>query len=463
MQTKRILITPAGTETGLEIYKSLRHRDDIELFAADTDPENPLFPLLGPQKSMVVPSLGHEDFWSVLEQIVDRYHIDYIYPTHDWFLPACADKGQGSNPYGVKYLVSSVSAVRRTSDKRLCYQTFPHLSPRIYEYMWDITGESFPLFIKPNNGRGSIGAFKVETPAELDFYSHRINDAIIAEYLPGPEYTVDCISNKDGILLQCCARRRDNIKRGISHIATIIDHPYLSTVARQISSAIKPVGGWFFQMKESRLGTPKLLEVNLRVSGTMCLTRTAGLNIPLLTVLQAADEQVGYVPPPITGLTVTRHLTEEYIWPQLANVRCIVWDLDGTIWKSHLEGPNQEPILKENVLSLMRKLHERKYLQVICSRNPYLSTLTPVDQKNILAQWLPVDIFSEIRINFTEFKGKVIKEMLMHLGCNKLQTLFIDDSFNEREDVRLENPGILVADASICADLDHIERATCSQ
>ena len=53
---------------------------------------------------------------------------------------------------------------------------------------------------KPDQGNGSKGAVLVDSPAQLDSLRDRIETLMISEYLPGAEFTVDCFTDRHGVL-----------------------------------------------------------------------------------------------------------------------------------------------------------------------------------------------------------------------------------------------------------------------
>ena len=137
---------------------------------------------------------------------------------------------------------------------------------------------------------------------------------VISEFLPGEEYTVDCVSNGDGALLHAAPRRRMRVKGGISvRTEPACADPGLREMAAAIAGELRLRGAWFFQARRDREGVPKLLEVAPRIAGSMALSRVRGnvlqlrarealaadflhssrLDVPLLYLQSARDLLVG--------------------------------------------------------------------------------------------------------------------------------------------------------------------------
>lgn len=420
----RVLITPAGTETALEIYKSISIKEDIEVFGLDTDPFNALSLILGKNHFITHRPFG-TDYTDDLFGLVERIGIDWVYPTHDILLPMLAN--------APKVISSDLAAIKLTENKNNFYDhcTSNHISiPSPFV--------SFPGFFKPAIGRGSIGASRVDSYDDLAYFRLKYPMYSLREYLPGKEYTVDCLNNLEGKLLGHCIRERINIKRGITHIGKTVKRSDISKLAHQISDTIPGIkGGWFFQVKEDQDEQPRIIEVNLRISGTMCLTRAAGLNIPFLTLQLFNGEKIEVVEDPKEHVLVSRHLTEETIIPSLKDADLVIWDIDNTLVNGTITGSfaSDKVCPIPGMIDLLIKLHRKGIAQAICSRNLYLTWKDRVLVHSIFQQHhIPVDLFDEIQINTYAEKKNLISIILTRLHVNpaKDKVVFIDDSYNER-------------------------------
>ena len=63
-------------------------------------------------------------------------------------------------------------------------------------------------------------------------------------------------------------------------------------------------------------------------------------------------------------------------------VKCVVWDLDGTIWDGILL-ENTVSKLKDNILAIIQELDNRGILQSIASKNEYCSAIQQLKKFNI--------------------------------------------------------------------------------
>lgn len=145
--------------------------------------------------------------------------------------------------------------------------------------------DEYPVFIKPSVGQGSVGARRIDDRAALD---EALSDGVeyaICEYLPGQEFTVDCFTDRHGVLRYIGPRSRDRIRTGISVRSHFLDEEQqINEIAADLNRRFSFNGAWFFQLKENAQGQYRLMEAAPRIAGTMGLTRNRGINMPLLTL-----------------------------------------------------------------------------------------------------------------------------------------------------------------------------------
>ena len=108
---------------------------------------------------------------------------------------------------------------------------------------------SFPAFVKPIEGQGAVGARMITDShdvVKIDFSNN-----IVTEYLPGEECTVDCLTDRHGILRYVLPRSRNRILAGMSvrgsNIALTTD---IQHIADTLNSKLNFRGLWYFQIKK---------------------------------------------------------------------------------------------------------------------------------------------------------------------------------------------------------------------
>ncbi|NLV43711.1 MAG: ATP-grasp domain-containing protein [Candidatus Hydrogenedentes bacterium] len=322
----RVLIFPCGTEIGLEIHRSLCHSRHLELFGANSVEPNHgayLFRNYLPPLPMVYDPL----FLPCLDALAGEYHIDFIYPAHDDVVLTLAR--HGSLP-GCEVIAPSAETCELCRSKSATYARLTGVVsvPKMYN-----TGDldaPFPLFVKPDRGEGSRGARKIQSKKEWDTALEADSSLLSMEYLPGPEYTVDCFTDRHGTLRYAGPRERVRTVGGISMHTRPTRDEQMTRAAQAVNEAIPMRGAWFFQMKRDGAGRLTLLEVAPRVSGGMGLCRNLGVNLPLLSVYDRLGLDVELLEQ-AHGIEMDRALASRFFTD--LNYTHVYLDLDDTLLK----------------------------------------------------------------------------------------------------------------------------------
>jgi len=110
-------------------------------------------------------------------------------------------------------------------------------------------------------------------------------ELVTCEYLPGEEYSVDCLANHgDSVLI--VPRLRKRIINGISVEGVFKEDPGIIGYCRQIIKELQLHGNIGIQVKKSSAGQFLILEINPRVQGTISAAFGAGVNLPVLAIRQ---------------------------------------------------------------------------------------------------------------------------------------------------------------------------------
>ncbi len=110
-------------------------------------------------------------------------------------------------------------------------------------------------------------------------------ELLISEYLPGEEYSVDCIA-KHGQPVLIVPRLRKRMINGISVEGEFIKDDFIISYCIQIITALSLHGNIGIQVKRSATRQFLILEINPRVQGTISAALGAGVNLPELAVKQ---------------------------------------------------------------------------------------------------------------------------------------------------------------------------------
>lgn len=120
-------------------------------------------------------------------------------------------------------------------------------------------------------------------------------------------------------------------------------------------------------------------------------------------------------------------------------IKCIVWDLDNTLWDGILL-ESDDVKLKDGIEEILIQLDERGVLNCIASRNDYESAIKKLKEFNIEKYF----IYKEINWNA---KSDSIERIQKSLNIGVDTILFIDDQCFELEEVKYVHNEIEVMDA----------------
>ncbi|MEK4058477.1 MULTISPECIES: HAD-IIIC family phosphatase [Paenibacillus] len=128
-------------------------------------------------------------------------------------------------------------------------------------------------------------------------------------------------------------------------------------------------------------------------------------------------------------------------------VKCVVWDLDHTLWEGILLEDKQVG-LREGVLEVIKRLDERGILLSIASRNDASQAMLKLKELGIHSYFLYPQISWEP-------KSESVKRIAALININPNTIAFIDDQPFERDEVRYSLPEVrCIAAEDISSILD---------
>lgn len=121
-------------------------------------------------------------------------------------------------------------------------------------------------------------------------------------------------------------------------------------------------------------------------------------------------------------------------------IKCIIWDLDNTIWDGVLL-EEEKVRLKEDVVDVIKALDERGILHSISSKNNYDAAIDQLKEFGILDYFIYPQISWEAK---SAAVGNIAK--LINIGIDTIA--FIDDQIFERDEVKYAFPEVLCIDSA---------------
>lgn len=408
MKKYRILVFPCGSEIGLEIFRSLQYSTHIDLFGGSSVNDHGKFVYQNYFGDL--PYVDDERFIDSIKNLVNIHKIDAIYPAMDkviWKLKTNEEN------LGCKVISSPAETTTICLSKRETYNKLRQAIsvPEVYNNIEDIP--NYPVFVKPNIGYGSRGAFVANSKDQILclLQGKKFNDFIISEYLPGEEYTVDCFTNRYGELIFTGPRIRNRISNGISVNTRPVndEKKVFKEIAENLNKTLIFKGAWFFQLKKDVKGNFKLLEVASRLGGSSSLYRGLGMNLALLSIFDEFSVDIDII---LNKFDIELDRALDNTYRIKLDYEKVYVDLDDCI------------IINEKINTNLIKF---LYQSINNKKKIILLTKHSLDLENTLSIFRLNRLFDNvIHINKNERKSDFI---------NKDRAIFIDDSFAERKDV----------------------------
>lgn len=134
----------------------------------------------------------------------------------------------------------------------------------------------------------------------------------------------------------------------------------------------------------------------------------------------------------------------------LQKIKCVVWDLDNTLWNGVLlEDKNVR--LKNDIVNVIKTLDERGILQSIASKNNFDDAYAKLSEFGI------AEYFLYPQINWNPKSGS-LQEIAQKLNIGIDTFAFVDDQEFEREEVKHILPEVQTIDALDAKDMLDMER-----
>jgi carbamoyl-phosphate synthase large subunit len=311
-----VLMTGAGAPGAAGIIKCLQQEPAIKLLVADADSScvgrhlNPDF--------VQIPMGSDNNFIEKVVAVCEEKNIQVVMPlvTRELF-PLAANR-DSLKKKGIHILVSSANAISIANNKAKTYTFLQskgipvpqfHSAGSIEEFKKAAHRLGYPnstFCFKPSVANGSRGfriisinidewdllfnhkpnnAFITYEDAVRILSSHPFPQLLVTEFLPGEEYSIDCLAN-EGEARVIIPRRRSKMINGISVQGEFVKDDEIIQYCRTIIKAIGLHGNIGIQVKRNKEGKPLLLEINPRVQGTIVAALGAGVNLPILALKQ---------------------------------------------------------------------------------------------------------------------------------------------------------------------------------
>ena len=310
-----ILFTCAGRRTYLLKYFKENLSEGDKVVATDMQLSAPA--LQAADVKIQVPAVYDSNYVDITLGICKEQKIDLLLSLNDLELPILSENKARFEALGVKVVVSDPEVIDICFDKYKTAQWVESLglhAPKTYVRLEDAkralaAGEvSFPLFMKPRWGSGSIGLESISDMEELDIYYHllfkKIKKTILAtasvgdeyimiqEKLTGAEFGLDIMNDLEGNNVGVSVKQKLAMRAGETDKAVTLDLPEVREMGRKIGQALKHIGNLDVDIMQRANGDYCVLELNPRFGGGYPFSYEAGVNMPKAIISWAKGEKV---------------------------------------------------------------------------------------------------------------------------------------------------------------------------
>lgn len=286
-----ILVTAAGTVAASHIIKELNSVGEYYIIGADINPANQIATSSDVDEFHVFPPAIY-DFEGYITFVLDfckQKNVEYYYATIDEEVANLSVHRAQFEAIGVRLCIANDYLINicHYKDKFNMWvaREIPEIAIKTYSAVEEIEDTDFPLFVKPIEGRASIGCKEIANRAELLEYlkMNEGRDIIIQRCFTGEIITVDLVRNaKTGQLTQ--TQRVELLRNGNGcgiAVETIYD-PKLQEICEKLMLKLNLNGVVNAEFFRTDTGY-KIIEVNPRFSAGTSFSCMAGCN----TVLNA--------------------------------------------------------------------------------------------------------------------------------------------------------------------------------
>ena len=289
-----VLITRAGSTTGMNLLQSLAQKKKYRLIAIDSDSMAP--GLYWADESIIVPKTSAKDYLKTLLDICRHHDVKVLLPGHSDELHQISKNALLFKEAGVHFAVAKSEVLDILDDKHLMGDFLASKGfdmPKEYD-LSNLSQVEYPVFVKTQHDTGSKQTAKVWNKEELDSALKTIPKPIIQEFIDGDEFTIDVLSDLSGRVLMTSPRKRIAVQNGLCIKGITVQDPVLSALAAACVETFPIPGVSNVQIMVNNISNRTcLIEVNPRFpAGGLPLTIAAGLDIPELLIKMLLGELV---------------------------------------------------------------------------------------------------------------------------------------------------------------------------
>ena len=258
---------------------------------------------------MVMPKvIDEENYMMKLDEVIRNHNVQVLMPSSGYDIYPYSKYRRQIEELGANPIVSDLESIETCHDKMM---TFQKLNGK-FDLPFTTTNpdkiSEFPVIAKARREKGEYDMTLLENEDDLKYLGSKFSNVIFQEYLPGTEYTVDVLCNLDKEPLVAVPRVRLETKAGISTKGEVKHNPQVEQTCMNIAKSVGIRGPCCIQMKGSKDGALKFVEINPRMGGGTIFAALAGANFPALILDMVNEKEI--VKPSFSEITIIRYFEE---------------------------------------------------------------------------------------------------------------------------------------------------------
>lgn len=317
MATK-VLVTAIGTMNCTTIISELKKAgEEFYILGADINPRHCIANSIEVDEYYQFPSVlkNREDYALFVINFCKEHCVDVLYCVVDEEVEILAKHRMDFEAIDVKLCLANTDAIVTCHNKDLfadwSEKFIPEYCIKRYKTYSEVKDDDFPVFIKPIEGRASIGCKQINTRAELQLYAETWSDYVVQQCIVGDIIAVDIVRNRKTGQVEIAQRiellRNSN---GCGIAVEIVNNPDVRKACLTIAEELNlngVVNTEFFITDDG----PKIIEVNPRLPAGIAYSCMAGLDVVMNALRISRGEECKFTPIKIGAHYAKRYETYE--------------------------------------------------------------------------------------------------------------------------------------------------------
>lgn len=314
----RVLVTAIGTMNCTTIISELKKAEEsFYIYGTDINPRYTIANSVEVDEFFQFPSVlaDREKYYEYVLAFCKEHNIDVLYCVVDEEVEVLAKHRRDFENIGVVLCLANTDLIVTCHNKDLfalwAEKSIPGYCIKRFKKYKDVRDIDFPVFIKPIEGRASIGCKRVDTRAELQYYVDNWSRYIVQEYVSGDIIAVDIVRNHKTGQIEIAQRlellRNSN---GCGIAVEIVNNIEVRDVCLSIAEKLNLNGVVNVEFFITENG-PKIIEVNPRLPAGIAYSCMAGLDVVMNALRIARGEACKFSPIKIGAHYAKRYETYE--------------------------------------------------------------------------------------------------------------------------------------------------------